>query len=93
MITPTAASANWWCCDRGIEDEKLAEKPAVNGTPASDTIANKHGEGEERRAFSQAVEVLDSFASLFANDDQHRKTEQRHEQISDEIKADRDAGQ
>ena len=53
---------------------------------------DQHGEGEKGRTFGQTVEVLDLVRRLIRHDDQHSKTEQRHEQIRDEIIGDGRAG-
>ena len=66
--------------------KNLPKNPAVNGTPASDAMARSMAKGEKGRAFGQAVEVLDVFPGLPGHDDQDGKTQQRHEQVGDEIK-------
>ena len=68
--------------------KNLPRNPAVNGTPASDTIAISMAKARKGERLARPLKSSMLFPGLLRHDDQDGETEQRHEQVSDEIKRD-----
>src|SRR4026208_2063812 len=71
----------------GVEDKKLAEKPGGKGHTGERGHRYQHGEGEKGGTLGKSGKTFQLVASALANENQHSKAEQRHQEISDEIKS------
>ena len=81
------------CCHGGGEDEKLAVEAGGEGNSGEREHGDEHPEGEEGRAFGEAVEVHDVVAArVLRHDDEDEEGEQRHQEIAREVIGHRDAG-
>ena len=75
--------------DGRVEDEKLPEETSRERHPGKRHHPDQHREGEKGRPFRETCVIVNLFSGVVSDDDEHGKTKQRHQQIRDEIKADR----
>ena len=72
--------------DGGVEDQQFRKKSGGEWNACERDHPDQHGKSEKGRTFSQAIEVFQLFSGVIGNNNQHGKAEERHQEISDEVK-------